>query len=316
MEQQDPIHRWQLVVITASLLSLALLQMSLSGTGQAALLAPTLTPTAFSYLPFVARSDFSCPTTSTNEYQSGIAYQYDDDDPVRPAYAHADKNIELRGYVLTEPNIRDFVDYGCDDDTLPPQFATLFGPARVPALTAFYQVHDWIWSASPEPGERGDPIAAPPVTALGLRTTPGEILRVPVSGYDIGGGMEVLVLFADEDTVALRYTREDSSASPGYTVHIDNLCTDPNLLALYRELDDSHGPRYQYPNHHYQLPNLRAGQPVGVSRGAEVVVAIADTGAFQDPRSLEEWWQVGLGYLEGVVGCMVMTMRRNELCRH
>ena len=45
--------------------------------------------------------------------------------------------------------------------------------------------------------------------------------------------MEVLVIFADEDSIALRYTREDSSASAGYTVHIDNICTDPNLLALY-----------------------------------------------------------------------------------
>jgi subtilisin family serine protease len=108
--------------------------------------------------------------------------------------------------------------------------------------------------------------------------------------------MEVLVLFADHDTVALRYTREDSSAPPGYTIHIDNICTDPNLLALYNTLDDPSGPRYQYPNASYGLPNLYAGQSFGVARTSEVVVAIADTGSFQDPRSLDEWWQIRPGY--------------------
>jgi hypothetical protein len=301
--RQDLARQWDRLVAAARLLSgvlsVALLGFSLARTSRAALPAPGLTPTAFSYLPFVARSQLSCPSTSTNQYQNGIAYQYDRDNPVRPAQAHADKNIELRGFAVTEPDVRDFIDYGCDDDTRPPQFATLFGPARVPALTTFYRVHHWVWSDSPEPGERGDPIAHPPVTALGLQTIPGEALRVPTSGYDIGGGMEVILLFADADTVALRYTREDSSGPPGYTVHLDGLCTDPNLLALYIELDDPDGPRYQYPNAAYQLPTLYAGQPVGVARGTQVVVAIADTGTFQDPRSLEEWWQVRPGSLGG-----------------
>ena len=194
------------------------------------------------------------------------------------------------------------MDYGCDDKTAqPPQFATLFNPARVPAMTAFCRVYHWEWADSPDPGEPGDPITAPPVTALGLQTTVGEVLRVPSSGYDIGGGMEVIILFADEDTVALRYTREDSSGSPGYTDHVDNICTDPNLLALYNRLDDPDGPRYDYPNPSYPLPNLPAGHPIGVARGSQVVVAIVDTGAFQDPRSLEEWWQVRPGVASGVL---------------
>lgn len=257
--------------------------------------------TWYSFLPLAARSEPVCPPGSSHSYTSGVAYQFDEDDPVRPAAEHADKNLALRGYVPTDPDVRGFVDYGCDDDTEPPQFATLFDPPRVPALTSYHRVHDWIWEESPDPGERGDPITDYPVTALGLEATPGEPLLVPVSGYTIGGDppMEVLVLFADEDTVALRYTREDSSGSAGYTVHIDNICTDPNLLALYNTLDDPDGPRYVYPNDEYLLPNLPAGYPLGVARGSEIVVAIVDSGAFQDPRSWDEWWQERPGYQSG-----------------
>lgn len=264
------------------------------------------TPTALpprAFLPLVLR-DWSprvdCPTTSTNSYSSGVAYQYDQDNPVRPARYHADKNLALRGYTLnTNPSLRhSLVDYGSDDPTMPPQMATLFDPPRVPELGGLYRVYNWNWAQSPDPGSRGDPISWPPVTALGLRTTPGEALRVPESGYSIGGNppMEVLVLFADEDSIALRYTREDSSGSQGYTLHVDAICVDPNLLALYRQLDDPNGPRYVYPNPQYNLVNLPAGYPFGWARGVEIVVAISDTGVFQDPRSCNEWWQIRPGY--------------------
>jgi uncharacterized repeat protein (TIGR01451 family) len=246
----------------------------------------------------VQAATVGCPTTSTHQYSSGTAYQYDPDDPVRPAYNHADKNLELRGYTPnTDPDLqRELVDYGSADPTQPPQLATLFSPNRVPAFSGFYQVHHWNWAPSPAPGTRGDPITSPPVTALGMQSTPGEILYVPTSGYNIGGGMEAIVLFADEDTISLKYARQDSAGAPGYTVHIDNICTDPNLLALYNQLDDPAGPRYVFPNARYDLPILYDGQPFGTAQGTEIVVAIVDTGAFMDTRSCNEWWQIRPGY--------------------
>ncbi|NLE44481.1 MAG: hypothetical protein GX620_07145 [Chloroflexi bacterium] len=264
-----------------------------------------LTPEAWLFLPSVrldpTPTPYACPSTSDNQVVRGTAFQYDRDDPVRPAVDHADKNLALRGYVPnTDPRLlRQLVDYGSDDPRQPPQFATLFTPYRVPSLTSFYQAHDWYWAPSPEIGARGTPITQPQVTALGLNTTPGETLRVPVSGYEIGIDVEVLVLFADSDTVALRYTRDDSSGAPGYTVHVDQICTDPNLLALYNELDRADGPRYVYPNPSYDLPVLAAGQPLGTARDTKIVVAIVDTGAFQDPRSCNEWWQIRPGYSLG-----------------
>jgi hypothetical protein len=257
----------------------------------------------YTYLPLVLQEQPTCPVTSDNRYSGGTAFQFDQDDPVRPAYNHGGKNIELPGYVPnTDPDLqRELVDYGSGDPTRPPQLATLFDAHRVPTLSAFYRVNEWIYAPSPDPGQRGDPIASPPITALGMQTTPGEILHVPASGYDIGGGMEVIVLYADDDTIAFKYGREDSAGSPGYTLLIDNICIDPNLLALYNSLDDPAGPRYVYvpPENRpyaYDLPALTAGQPFGTAQDGEMVVTIVDTGAYQDTRSCNEWWQIRPGY--------------------
>ena len=293
---------------------IVLLVMAMTGAGQgsssvAGPAAAITVPPPDVHLPLVARGwgSYSCPITSTNQYSSGIAYQYDGDNPVRPAYNHADKNLALRGYAPNpNPDLqRELVSYGTDDPNLPPQLATMFAPYAVPPLSGFYQVYDWNWAPSPDPGSRGDPLTSYPVTALGLQTAPGQPLHVPTSAYGIGEGMEVLVLFADESTIALRYTREDSSASQGYTLHVDNICTDPNLLALYNALDDPDGPRYEYHesrSYAYDLPTLAAGQPFGTARGTEVVVAIVDTGQFMDPRSCNEWWQIRPGYEGGCPG--------------
>lgn len=250
------------------------------------------------YLPIViGPPEFPCATSSTNQYTSGTVSQYDTDDPVRPANNHADKNIELRGYIATmDPTLkRELVDYGSGDDTQPPQFATLFDPYLVPPFAEFYQVYGWAWADSPDPGTRTSPITDYPTTAVSFSLPPGKTLHTPVSGYDIGGGMEAIILFADADTVTLHYTREDSAAT-GYTLHIDHICTDPNLLTLYNTLDDPDGPRYDLPTTNYNLPTLPAGQLFGTTSSQDMVVAIVDTGGFMDPRSCNEWWQERPGY--------------------
>jgi hypothetical protein len=93
---------------------------------------------------------------------------------------------------------------------------------------------------------------------------------------------------------------------------MDNICTDPNLLQLYDALDGANGPRYRYPIDSYALPNLYAGQAFGVARSSEVIVAIADTGTFQDPRSLNEWWQIRPWYSGGSAIAYYTNRRRLE----
>ncbi len=143
------------------------------------------------YLPIVLGPPaYVCATSSQNQYASGIVEHYDNDNPVRPAYDHADKNIELRSYTPnTDPGlVRELVDYGSGDPTQPPQFATLFSPYRVPIFADFHQVYQWDWEPSPDLGTRSDPIPHPPVTAVSFNLPPGTYLHTPLSGYDIGGG--------------------------------------------------------------------------------------------------------------------------------
>jgi hypothetical protein len=240
-----------------------------------------------------------CPSTSARSYSSGIIYQFDHDNPVRPAYNHADKNIDLRGYVSTNsPAV--FVDYGVGDPIQPPQFASLFSPQRVPNFGSF-RVNSWNWAPSPNPGSAGGPVTDPVVTVLGLQTTAGEQLHAPTHGRNIGddfGQGGSMVIYADSDTITLKFAREDSAApGTGYTVHIDNICTDPNLLALYNSLDGAARNTYSSNRpYFYHLPGLTAGKVFGTARGNQIRVAIVDSGAYMDPRSCNDWWQVRPGH--------------------
>jgi hypothetical protein len=278
--------------------------------------APQATPTyTFTvYLPLIVRSPTppiptptatptatpECPTSSINVYPTRTAYQFDADNPVRPAWNHADKNIHLRGYVANTDSgfKRELVNYGSDDGNRSPQLATMFSPVRVPVLRSFYRVYNWNWSPSNVgPGSRGEPITTWPVTALGLASTPGEILKTPESFYNIGpDDISVLVIYVDETSITFNYHQSDSAGAQGYTVHVDGICTDPNLRALYDQLDNAARNTYVGPSYTYPLPALRKNQAFGTAKSPETVVIIRDTGAFMDTRSCYEWWLVRPGY--------------------
>ena len=194
----------------------------------------------------------------------------------RPAHVHADLNLALRGYVPT-PGYLGLVDYGGWADPNAPQLADLFADPRAPAISADYQVHDWNWSTN----SRGAPITNPPVTLMDLAATAGETVHVPDSGYTIGSGYEVLVLYAGVNRITLKYTREDNVVQ-GYTLHIEGICVEPRLLALYEAMNTAGRG---------QLPALRAGQAFGRARGNALGVAIRDNGSFLDPRSRKDWWR-------------------------
>ena len=93
-----------------------------------------------------------------------------------------------------------------------------------------------------------------------------------------------MVLYAEERRITLNYTRDDTVAN-GYTVHLENICVDPNLLALYRAQTDGSGWHITG-----RLPALRNNQRLGTAFVGGVRVAIRDRGAFMDPRSGKDWW--------------------------
>jgi hypothetical protein len=194
----------------------------------------------------------------------------------RPAEEHPDLNLVIRGYEPTTAYLG-LVDYGGGIDPDAPQLAGLFTDHRVPVFSSAYQVHGWDWDCDC----LGPVYTSPEVTMLGMATSPGETIHVPASGYDIGAGYEVLVLYAAPQRITLKYTPEDNVVR-GYTLHVENICVDPILLALYGTSNDAGRG---------QLPALRAGQAFGYALQGEIGVVIRDTGAFLDPRSRKDWWQ-------------------------
>ena len=192
-----------------------------------------------------------------------------------PAAAHPDINVKMRGWAPAGGALA-LVDYGGDTDVLAPRLFSVFPDDHVPAFVQNHAVHDWDW-ANMVPG---GPIAAWEVTMISFASTPGEVLELPRSGYDIGQGFGARVLFVDEDSMTLKYTGEDDVVY-GYTIHLVGICPEPSLRALY-DATNAAGRT--------ELPALAGDQPLGRARTGSFQIAIRDTGAFMDPRSQKDWW--------------------------
>ncbi|WP_420642158.1 hypothetical protein [Candidatus Leptofilum sp.] len=223
------------------------------------------------YLPLVVKP-LDCGIADASYSSLPIA-----SDPItRPAWDHPDINLAVRGYEEVSASLM-LVDYGGGTDANAPQLDTLFSPARVPIFTNAYQIYRWDWACNC----RLDLMSTWPTTLLGMGTSEGDPIHVPDSGYDIGGGNDVMVLYATDNRITLKYTREDNVVL-GYTVHIEDVCVDPALVSLYVTLDAAGRA---------QLPVLAGGQAFGRALGDEIKVSIRDTGNFLDPRSRKDWWQ-------------------------
>jgi hypothetical protein len=191
------------------------------------------------------------------------------------AAMNPDLNLSLRGYQPTNAPLA-LVTYGGRVDPSAPQLLGLFADSLRPTFSAAYQVHDWDW-VNMRPGPL---LTTWPVTVVGLATTPGATIHAPGAALDIGSGYVALVLYAEARRLTLKYTRNDD-VRVGYTIHLEDICTSPDLLALYQSLDAAGRG---------SLPALRPGQAIGRAQGAEVDVAIRDSGTFMDPRSRLDWW--------------------------
>ena len=225
------------------------------------------------YLPLVWKGAPGCQPIPGEEYST---LNVEGPPTKRPAEDHPDLNLALRGYRTTDASL-ELVNYGRGDDPRAPQLRGLFADGRLPTFTAGYRVYDWDWACNC----RGSLLADHGVTLAGLRADPGETIHVPSSGYEIESGYEVLVLYASEERITLKYTREDDAVF-GYTLHVENVCVEPRLLALYRAQNKAGRA---------ELPALRAGQAFGRARGSEIGVAIRDTGKFLAPNSKGDWWR-------------------------
>ena len=235
--------------------------------------ATAASSTTLVYLPLVANTTSTCQTIPGESYATLPPVPPPTD---RPAEEHADLNLALRSYDPTSAFLG-LVDYNGGTDDKAPQLPGLFGDNRTPIFSAAYRVHQWDWNSN----SRGPVITDWPVTLAGMAVTPGEIIHVPSSGYEVAPGYEVFVLYASTERITLKYTSEDNVVI-GYTLHVEDVCVEPNLLALYQSANN--GGRSV-------LPVLKPGQGFARATGAEIGVAIRDSGAFMDPRSRKDWWQ-------------------------
>ena len=128
---------------------------------------------------------------------------------------------------------------------------------------------------------RGALITNPEVTAASLVVNPGETLRLPESGYNLGDGFNAMVLYADAERITFAYTREDNPVR-GYVVYLEGVAVASNLLALYQQTNSAGRG---------ELPGLRIGQLFARTTSAELKFAIRDAGGFMDPRSRKDWWK-------------------------
>lgn len=216
-----------------------------------------------------AAAAFEPPTTSSNSYK---LIPIVGEREKRPFTEHGDLNLSLRGWepVDVERALVDIKDAGVDPDA--PNLGDVFGPN--PDIVAVYNVHNWDWGCLC-PGDLVD--ESEQAFLIGLKTTPGEPIFIPTRKQDIfGGNFFAMVLYADEDSLTLKYTPDGNVAS-GYTIHYEGLYVDPNLLKLFNESKGN------------ELPGLTLETPVGVASD-ELIVAVRDNGKFFDARSLKDWW--------------------------
>ncbi len=198
----------------------------------------------------------------------------------RPAHEHPDLNLAVRGHELTTAPLS-LQEYGGGTDSNAPQIAGMFSPQRLPGFSSAHRVYEWDWDCGPN-GCRGHLEDRYPVTLLGMAVSPGEEIHFPSRGPQIyGGGYKALVLYASQERITLKYTREDNVVR-GYTVHIEGLTVEPALLELYNRLD-SRGRDH--------LPALRDGERIGWAGSGEIRAAVRDNGQFMDPRARKDWWQ-------------------------
>jgi|GEM_PF-719671 len=240
-------------------------------------------PPTFVYLPLVLNQypePMACEPIPGQDYRA-ISLLKEWSLPPNPSAAEDPGfNVNLLEYRPVAA-AKQLVNYGDPMDPNTPKFTYLFDPPTIPEFSEVYMLY-----------HNGAPTSNYAVSFLGLRVEPGQIIHVPDRPVEIDPqGYKVLVLYAGQESITLTYTRFDGLRGENpetgewvgaYVVHVDGVCVDPLLRALYEEKDAAG---------RYELPALKGHQPFGRAWGDEIRIAIRDTGTLLDPRSRYDWWE-------------------------
>ncbi len=214
-----------------------------------------------------------CPSTSTRTYNLCQAFPGPGGlHPTPEAAQNLDINpITMRGYTPTS-GTKDFINLTPqeDDDPNAPQLYYLLN--KTPIFKNLYKIERAPW----------DPPTLPyDVHLVNLEANPNDPIRVPEAGTSVlPCGKDVLVLYANQNNITLKYTQDDT-VTGGYTLHVSDICVDPELLKLYEQNAQTRN----------NLPALKRNDIFGIARINGIKVAIRDRGTFMDPRSKKDWWQ-------------------------
>jgi len=219
-------------------------------------ITPSQTPTPIPTLQPI----FSCP------YYSNEIYDLASVVVKNQAPFHSRRDITLPPLTLISTNLSLIYGEIADPDPKVPQFSTVFNPKRIPKFLAAYKAE----------GEIRGPQSTD-VEILELATIPGESLRFPITGYDIGGGNGAMVLNASDDKITFKIGREDDIIF-GYTLYFEGVCIDKNLETLYQRLN-MEGRN--------NLPAIKIGQIFGWAKSDRLKIGLRDTGTFLDLRLVD-----------------------------
>lgn len=233
--------------------------------------------TNYVYLPFICETGLCAPIPGESYATLRVIEK---EDTPRPAETHPDKNLAIRGYEPAPGGDTGLVTNSWGGwDSPRPDISNMCVSGCQPPFSSLYQVHHWDWGLY----QRGPVIDDPPVTLVGMNIQPGEPIYVPTWGGDTGSGYDAMVMYATTERITLIYSMFGpcDSVVCGYTIHVEGVCVEPNLLALYNQLN-TQGRDY--------LPALHGGQAIGRARGSEILVAVRNSpGSFHDPRHVNFW---------------------------
>jgi len=124
-------------------------------------------------------------------------------------------------------------------------------------------------------------------------------IKMPSTGYDIGGGMEAMVVFAASDRVTLHIGRHEyftgtktcangKTCSGGHWIYVKNICVDQQIQNTYNRMEGAQKAAGADLNP-IQLPMVRAGQILGKASGNSVLVGVRDNGPFISIYKSDYW---------------------------
>jgi hypothetical protein len=125
-------------------------------------------------------------------------------------------------------------------------------------------------------------------------------VKVPTTEYDIGGGYEAMVVFAESDRVTLHIGRHEyfvgskenncngGRCSGGYWIYVKGICVDQKILDAYNNVKRIQEQANADKNP-IQLPMVKPGHTLGKATGNSVIVGVRDNGPFISTSKPEYW---------------------------